>query len=77
MTDKRQLKEIHLAIRSARRQMLDFLEIRFGNVEEWPEIRGRVFQIFGNDGLERFFIEEAPATEIRRPNALKHKVVSI
>jgi hypothetical protein len=40
------------AVRRARRQVLDLLEIRFGQEADWLLIRQRVLKIFGTDGLQ-------------------------
>ncbi len=49
------ISQIHRAVRATRRQLLDFFESRYGHTSDWPTIRHRLLDVFGADGLERFF----------------------
>lgn len=70
MTNKETLPK---AIKRTRKEILDLLEVAFGQSTKWPLVRSRMLAAFGRYGLERFTIEEKDnesATELQKPDDL-------
>lgn len=55
MMQNEQIFLLHRAIKAARRQLLDYFQLRYGQTKEWHELRSKILEIFGSDGLERHF----------------------
>lgn len=44
--------QLVLAVRKARGETIDLLELVLGKSEQWPALRSRILRIFGDRGLE-------------------------
>lgn len=43
------------AVAKARKEILDIVEMAYGDSQRWPFVRARILKVFGRNGLEGLF----------------------